>query len=226
MRPRLTQAQRREMVSWLAHPPRQLGVAADRWTGRELAALVERRFGVKHSPAYCLRLCNAMGASMKAAYKLPLVEKQRGIAGRPPKVRGEMLPRLKRALVEASRHRQRRGWTRRELAAFIREQCGIICTPVSVEATLARMQLSLLIIPEWQRRVEERDRRPSRRQRARRLTIEQLAELSAALQAKPEVARSPEMTRSLIRQRFGVTYATSYIPNLLRELAIRRRGTP
>jgi transposase len=50
--PRLTPAQEREVLSWLARRPRDFGFATDLWTAPRLAHLIEQRLGVRYHPRY------------------------------------------------------------------------------------------------------------------------------------------------------------------------------
>lgn len=225
---RLTEDQRREVASWLAISPKEQGLDARRWTGREVATLIKRRFGVVHSPTYCLALCRAMGVPLEAAYRPPRKERRSpaAVRGRPPKISGLAAGKLRSDLLVADEGRSPRGWTRQELVEFIRRRTGANYSADSISSLLARLDVSLQIIPERQRRIETRPR-PPKLQRGRRLTIGQITELHRALKEKADIAsRSPEWVRSFISDRFGVSYAPSYVPHLLQQLGILIRRPP
>ena len=49
---RLTAAQEKEVLGWLADPPTKHGFRTDLWTARRVAELIERNLGVKFHPHY------------------------------------------------------------------------------------------------------------------------------------------------------------------------------
>lgn len=219
---RLSEDQRREITSWLSASPQDQGLNARRWTGRVLAKLIRRKFGVAHSPNYCLALCRAMRAPMARAYRPPREPRARrgGLTGRPAKISGLAAETLRNELRSADRHGKLHGWTRRELVEFIRVHSGAAYASSSIDAVLGRLGVSLEIIPERQRRIETRPRAP-KRQRGRRLTPEQLTELCRLLTSQKDIATwSAPRVKAFIRERFGVTYAESYIPPLLQQIGI------
>lgn len=226
---RLTEDQRRAVTSWLAASPRDQGLAARRWTGRELATLIRSRFGVVHSPTYCLALCRAIGVPIGGAYRPPRTPKRprTGLAGRPAKVSGVSAYNLRRDLLLADANRGSEGWTLREVVDFIRGHSGVVYAPSSIAALLGRLDVALQVIPERQRRIETRPRVAQWRQRGRRLTAEQLTDLYALLKAEKGIGTwSAERVATFIMERFRVSYAPSYVPLLLQDLGILIRRSP
>jgi len=53
-RPKLSGEQEREVVSWFDKSPREFGIRRDLWTGRIVAELIAKRFGVSFNPRYIL----------------------------------------------------------------------------------------------------------------------------------------------------------------------------
>lgn len=223
---RLTNDQQREIASWLATSPREQGLEARRWTGREVAKLILRRFGVVHSATYCRKICRAVGVPIAAAFKptRSMSPSARGRAGRPAKIAGPAAEQLRADLEPVDRGRIPQDWTRQELVDFIAERTGIAYAPRSVGGLLARLGLSLSIIPARQRRIETRPKPPIREtghHPGRRLTANQIAELHGLLKRQSANAGwSAEGVRSLIWARFRVSYAPSSIPPLLQEFGI------
>lgn len=227
--PRLTDDQRGEIASWLSTSAQDQGLQARRWTGREVATLIRRRFGVAHTPSYCLALCRAMGVPLESAYRPPRKPRRSSgrPRGRPAKISGPAADKLRSELLAEDRGRSPRGWTRQELVAFVEQRTGIAYAADSISALLDRLGVSLQIIPERQRRIETRRRLP-KPQRGRRLTAEQITQLHSALREQADIASwSPERVKSFIWDRFHVRYAPSYIPHLLQQVGILiRRPRP
>ena len=51
-KPKLNFAQETEVRSWFWKSPRELGLKTDLWTGRQVVALIQRRFGIRMNPNY------------------------------------------------------------------------------------------------------------------------------------------------------------------------------
>jgi transposase len=59
-RPRkLTRRQERAVLGWLPQSPTAFGFAGELWTSRRLAALIERRWGVRFNPNYLVEWLTA-----------------------------------------------------------------------------------------------------------------------------------------------------------------------
>jgi len=64
-RPKLTAAQRRRLAVLLARDPTEHGWPTSLWTGRRVAALIRRHFGVRYDPSHVRRMLRALGLSVQ-----------------------------------------------------------------------------------------------------------------------------------------------------------------
>jgi transposase len=62
-RPRLSFRQRRRLAQLLRQDPTEHGWPTSLWTGRRVAELIHRHFGVRYHPAHVRRLLRSMGLS-------------------------------------------------------------------------------------------------------------------------------------------------------------------
>ena len=60
-RPRLSQQQRRRLAEWLSQDPTEHGWPTSLWTGRRVAALIQRQFGLRYHPGYVRRRLRSLG---------------------------------------------------------------------------------------------------------------------------------------------------------------------
>lgn len=62
-KPKLSSRDRRRLLKLLAKGPEAAGFKSPLWTGRRIAQLIEREFGVTHHPAYVPTLLRTLGWS-------------------------------------------------------------------------------------------------------------------------------------------------------------------
>jgi transposase len=60
-RPKLTAEQRQQLLALLQQGAERHGFVGERWTGKRVAALIKREFGVVYHPEYIPRLLRALG---------------------------------------------------------------------------------------------------------------------------------------------------------------------
>src|SRR3712207_5542235 len=60
-RPKLTNEQQRRLLELLRTSAEQQGMIGERWTGKRVAALIKREFGVTYHPEYIPRLLRSLG---------------------------------------------------------------------------------------------------------------------------------------------------------------------
>jgi transposase len=198
----LSRAKLRQVATCLRGPPRDSGIAGDRWSIARVHRLLRKRFGLDLSPRYSIRRLRRAGVRVKL------------IRAREPRLSRSALARLQRALrrppVSAGLTGER--WSRARIAELIERRWRVRVTPAHAGRLARRLR-----------------RRGLCYARDRRLTVEQARTLRKELK-HPEHAAPPAWTRaqvvSLIERRFGVRYHPQSIPGLLKRWRIAVTLTP
>jgi transposase len=68
---RLTQTQQQCVLSWLRKNPKSFGFATELWTGRRVAHVIERKFGVRYHRRYLNEWLTARGITPQKPQKKP-----------------------------------------------------------------------------------------------------------------------------------------------------------
>lgn len=198
---------RRELLTvsaCLRGPPRESGIAGERWSTARIHRLLRKRFGLKLSPRYAIRRLRQAGVRVKL------------VRAREPRLSRSALARLRRTLRRPPSAAGLAGerWSRARIAELIQRRFNRHFTPAHA-GRLAR-------------RLRRRGLGPSR---DRRLTREQGRTLRATLKLGPN-ASDPRSTwtraqvAELIENRFAVRYHPQSIPALLRRWKIALSLTP
>jgi transposase len=92
--PKLTGAQRRQLVRWLLQGPLAHGYRTDLWTTARIAELIRRRLGVSYHPDHVGRLLHALGWSSQKPERRALQRDEAAIN----RWKREEWPRVKKTL--------------------------------------------------------------------------------------------------------------------------------
>jgi len=65
--PRLSEEQRKELLSVIQEPPEKHGIASNVWDGKSLSAHIEQRYGVTLKTRACQRLFRQLGFTLRRA---------------------------------------------------------------------------------------------------------------------------------------------------------------
>jgi transposase len=66
---RLTLTQQQTVLGWLRKNPKSFGFATELWTGRRIAQVIERKFGVRYHPRYLNEWLTARGITPQKPQK-------------------------------------------------------------------------------------------------------------------------------------------------------------
>jgi transposase len=98
---KLSDRQRRQLPRLLLKGPRAYGYATDLWTFARVAALIEKRFGVRYDPSQVYRILKSLGWSSQKPERRARERDERAIE----KWRTEDWPRIKKRSEKRARHR-------------------------------------------------------------------------------------------------------------------------
>lgn len=188
----------RELSACLRRPPRESGIAGERWSAARIHRLLQKRFGLNLSPRYAIRRLRQAGVRVKL------------VRAREPRLSRSALARLRRTLRRPPSAAGLAGerWSRARIAELIERRFKRRFTPAHA-GRLAR-------------RLRGRGLGPAR---DRRLTREQGRGLREVLRARTGRSRTrPSWTRAqvvaLIERCFAVRYHPQSIPGLLKRWKI------
>lgn len=150
----------------LRRPPRAAGLEGERWSRARIAALIERRFKRRFTPAHAGRIARRLrGRGLGQARDRRLTQAQAR------ELRHALLPRDRRSRAAM------RSLTRRQVAALIERRWGVRYHPQSIPGLLRRWRIPFVLAP-----TQIGDPRP---------TPEQLAQLASALEGAPAAVGIP-----------------------------------
>lgn len=198
----LSSRELRQVATLLRRPPRESGIAGDRWSVARIHRLLRKRFDVKLTPRYALRRLREAGIRVKL------------VRAREPKLTRRALAQLQRALRRPPAAAGLAGerWSRARIAELIGRRFHRKFTAVHAGRLARRLR-----------------RRGLGHARDRRLSREQAKLLREALKAGGS-ASPGSWTRAeivaLIQERFGVRYHPQSVPGLLKRWKLRVSLTP
>lgn len=188
----LSSRELRQVAASLRRPPRESGIAGDRWSIARIHRLLRKRSDVKLTPRYALRRLREAGIRVKL------------VRAREPQLTRRAIAQLQRALRRPPAAAGLAGerWSRARIAELIERRFHRRFTAAHAGRLARRLR-----------------RRGLGRARDRRLSREQARLLREALRAGGSVSPS-SWTRAeivaLIEERFGVRYHPQSVPGLLK----------
>lgn len=102
--PKLSPAQRKQLIRLLKRGPRANGYSTDLWTLRRIAEVIQKHFGVRYDLSHVWRMLKAMGWSAQKPERRKRERDEIAIA----RWRGEHWPRIKKSASRAAKPRSSR----------------------------------------------------------------------------------------------------------------------
>lgn len=220
--PSLADNRLEELRQAVTEGPRLSGFSRAYWTHRDIAAVIERRFGLRYSLGtvrILLRRAKLDRSNCKWLSRPP--RRSPGPPGRPPRVSLEKVRGLGQALRAPPRASgvAAAEWTPEVVAELMVRRFGVTYCQGYIRRLLRRAGIDPDTVMRWKKRAMPLGRR-------RRVPIERVRELEPALRASPRASGlsaaewAPELIAGLIRERFGASYSAGYIPSVLRAAGI------
>jgi transposase len=78
--PKLTRAQEKLVLRWLADSPTAYGFGTELWTGSRLAQLIEQEWGIRLNPRYLIDWLRVRGVTPQRPRRVPRERDERAIA--------------------------------------------------------------------------------------------------------------------------------------------------